>query len=190
MSRFFVLDHDARFDEADYERISPLILAAKNGHLSVVKLLVERGVDVNQGGPYERDHGFALHHAARNNDHRMVAFLLVKNAEVLPSSSSIFGGYQDINRSAFFYGAIQTFVEKGVTMPTIFPVHKLKDWSSLEMGYFQDHGFDLSMEVNIFAGSYRVVALSLPLYRVMVSYGFDFDILMGQVTAEVTVGDC
>ncbi len=52
-----------------------LHLAARNGHIDVVKILIEQGVDMNE---QDKDRRNALHLAAHNG-HRAVVKLLIKN---------------------------------------------------------------------------------------------------------------
>eukprot|EP01114_Cavostelium_apophysatum_P001950 TRINITY_DN11707_c0_g1_i1.p1 TRINITY_DN11707_c0_g1~~TRINITY_DN11707_c0_g1_i1.p1 ORF type:complete len:526 (+),score=54.31 TRINITY_DN11707_c0_g1_i1:62-1639(+) len=59
--------------------IIPLLLASEFGHLPVVKLLLERGADVNQDSHHEVT---ALHVAARNGHADIVTLLLAHNANV------------------------------------------------------------------------------------------------------------
>lgn len=55
----------------------PLAVAAKHGHLGVVKVLAERGADVDAGG----DYWTALHFAAKGGHEEIVSFLLTNGAQ-------------------------------------------------------------------------------------------------------------
>jgi ankyrin repeat protein len=67
-------------DKATYGGVSPLFIACQEGHLDVVRLLVENGADVNlrranQGGR------IALGKAARQGHADIVRFLLANGAD-------------------------------------------------------------------------------------------------------------
>jgi hypothetical protein len=62
----------------DSYRQTPLMMAAKRGHVGVVRLLVERGADVNAAGPFGST---ALHFAAEGGHGEMVSILLNHGAD-------------------------------------------------------------------------------------------------------------
>lgn len=75
-----LLDADPELLESrDYLDDTPLIVAARLGHLEIVKLLVERGAESNATGFGAKS---ALHCAATNGYEEIVAFLLSQGAEV------------------------------------------------------------------------------------------------------------
>jgi ankyrin repeat protein len=65
-------------EKTDNQGARPLLVAAVNRHLGVVKLLIRRGADVNARGPGGIT---ALHGAACGDDEEMVAFLLEQGAQ-------------------------------------------------------------------------------------------------------------
>jgi len=58
---------------------TPLLAAAENGHLEVVKYLLENGVDINGGATYRKDN--ALQMAAVGGHLPLVQFLLEKGGD-------------------------------------------------------------------------------------------------------------
>jgi ankyrin repeat protein/L-ascorbate metabolism protein UlaG (beta-lactamase superfamily) len=66
-------------DEADQFSSLPLHLAARNGHMEIVKLLLDAGTDVDCG---DSDESTPLHVAALRRHQDIVAFLLAKGADV------------------------------------------------------------------------------------------------------------
>lgn len=66
-------------DEADQFSSLPLHLAARNGDMEIVKLLLDAGVDVDCG---DSDESTPLHVAALRRHQDIVAFLLAKGADV------------------------------------------------------------------------------------------------------------
>ncbi|XP_044585823.1 putative ankyrin repeat protein RF_0381 [Cotesia glomerata] len=61
-------------------RLSPLMIAARCGHLEIIKYLIEQGLDVNITEP---DCGSRLlHHAVTGSNTELVEFLLGNNAEI------------------------------------------------------------------------------------------------------------
>ncbi|CAG5088604.1 Similar to RF_0381: Putative ankyrin repeat protein RF_0381 (Rickettsia felis (strain ATCC VR-1525 / URRWXCal2)), partial [Cotesia congregata] len=61
-------------------RLSPLIIAARCGHLEIIKFLIEQGLDVNFT---ESECGSSLlHHAAASSNCKLVKFLLDNNAKI------------------------------------------------------------------------------------------------------------
>ena len=91
-------------------RYSPLTVAAKNGHLAVVKGLLSSGIDIEA-----RDDGnrTALYAAAAGNKPDVVRFLCESNAKVnilarhnswSPLSAAIHNGYVDVVKTLLKYG--------------------------------------------------------------------------------------
>ena len=81
-----LVDHGARFYSPE-ARLNPLIGAASNGRLAVVRYLVEvKGVPVNDRDP---EGGTALHSAAVNGHVSVVEYLLQHGAD--PSVTNIHG---------------------------------------------------------------------------------------------------
>ena len=69
----------APLNEADFCGDPPLVLAAGNGHLAVVKFLIDEGADLQQCG-LMRD--TPLHRAAHNGHLQTVKYLLEEGAEL------------------------------------------------------------------------------------------------------------
>ena len=91
-------------------RYSPLTVAAKNGHLAVVKVLLSSGIDIEA-----RDDGnrTALYAAAAGNKPDVVRFLCESNAKVnilarhnswSPLSAAIHEGYVEVVKTLLKYG--------------------------------------------------------------------------------------
>jgi hypothetical protein len=73
----YLLDRRARVDVLDAGRSTPLQLAARLGHTSIMKLLITRGATVNYT---EVDGNTALHFAARNGSIDAIRTLLASGA--------------------------------------------------------------------------------------------------------------
>lgn len=58
---------------------TPLIASAENGHLEVVKFLIEKGANVNATAQYRKD--TALHVAAQNGFADVCTYLIQKGAD-------------------------------------------------------------------------------------------------------------
>ncbi|KAK3996549.1 hypothetical protein QBC44DRAFT_317159 [Cladorrhinum sp. PSN332] len=73
-----LLDAGADIDSPDRPNggFTPLILAAKSGHVEIAKTLVSRGADVNFKGPKRNMHKSALWHAAESNNLEMFAMII------------------------------------------------------------------------------------------------------------------
>ena len=75
-----LLSRGARDDIPVRNGYSPLLIAARNGHAEVCKVLVERGSDINQQHPLTKDS--ALSYAALNGHHATLLTLLSLGAWV------------------------------------------------------------------------------------------------------------
>lgn len=71
-----LLDHGASPDGA--ANFAPIVAAAREKHFDIVRLLMERGADVNHG---LAGNDLALHHAIRANDEKLVEQLLEAGAD-------------------------------------------------------------------------------------------------------------
>ena len=70
-------DLECRDEEGDGE--TPLMMACQEGHLHIVKLLIEHGANVNT---LDFDGDTALAHAARNGENKIVKCLIDAGADV------------------------------------------------------------------------------------------------------------
>jgi ankyrin repeat protein len=112
-----LLDDGADINHADDKSCTALIYAARNGHESIVRLLLERGASVDQAEEdAERNGWTALVHAAQNGFESIVRLLIDHNADVNKS-----GGNGD---TAVLYAArngyaeiVRTLLEKGAVLP-------------------------------------------------------------------------
>jgi hypothetical protein len=68
-----------RVDKKDKHERTPLSYAAEQGHLEVVKLLLDEGVDVNKSGGF---YGYALHAASAGGNKQVAELLLNKGARL------------------------------------------------------------------------------------------------------------
>ena len=73
-----LLDGRAQVNDTDYVVGTPLHLAVIEGHVTIAKLLIDGGADVN--APSEQQAASALHLAARFGDAAMAALLLDRGA--------------------------------------------------------------------------------------------------------------
>ena len=76
----YLLARGARDDILLGDGYSPLLVAAKNGHAEVCKVLVEYGSNINQQHPLTKDS--ALSYAARNGHHATLLTLLSLGAGI------------------------------------------------------------------------------------------------------------
>ena len=79
----------------DYEREQPLHIAAKNGHLEMVGLLLKRGSDANASS----EHGGRPLHRAAEGGHLEVAKLLLESGASLEHEDR--NGFKPIHSAAF-----------------------------------------------------------------------------------------
>lgn len=113
----FLLDKKADASICDTEKetlhsttqFSPLTIAAKNGHLAVVKVLLSSGIDIESRDDRDRT---ALYAAAVKNKPNVVRFLCESNAKVniqatnnwTPLTAAAFLGYSEVVKSLLKYG--------------------------------------------------------------------------------------
>mmetsp|Transcript_31994 Transcript_31994/g.51668 ORF Transcript_31994/g.51668 Transcript_31994/m.51668 type:complete len:1406 (-) Transcript_31994:604-4821(-) len=72
-------------NQVDYDRRTPLHLAAANGHLQLVKFLVSQRVDLNA---VDRKNGTALQDALRHNHHHIAKYLRRHGAQLILSDTA------------------------------------------------------------------------------------------------------
>ncbi|OHD54564.1 MAG: hypothetical protein A2Y33_03415 [Spirochaetes bacterium GWF1_51_8] len=75
--------------EKDWDLLSPLMMAAKNNHMDVVRYLVEHGANVNQIKEYDASSASVFTFAFGSGNMDMVEYLLSKGARV--DSGCLFG---------------------------------------------------------------------------------------------------
>lgn len=108
--RYF-LSKGVDINQIDTYRATPLWLAAQNGHLEIVQLLIEKGADIN--AVVDDNHRTALMLAAQNGHLEVLQLLIEKGADINAADSyhwtvlmaATLGGYIDIVKLLLENGA-------------------------------------------------------------------------------------
>ncbi|KAI4273225.1 MAG: hypothetical protein LQ337_004785 [Flavoplaca oasis] len=109
MLKFLVANNPGRIDARDSEGNSPLIWAARNGHVSVVQLLLDRRADIGA----ENHEGVTALYWAANCGHSDTVDLLLRNKANCKPRDKV--GWTSLHRAAYngHTGVVRTLLNNG-----------------------------------------------------------------------------